>query len=268
METKIEAYSPAEIAVRVQTAGVNKAALSTRKTLLLGFLGGAFIALGAMLYLMVMSDPQLGWGLSRFIGGIAFSLGLVLILVGGAELFTGNMLIVMAAAGGAVPLSRLLRNWSLVFVGNAAGAASLALMFYFSGLLDANVDPPAKVLATVVGAKNALSVSEAFIRGVLCNILVCLAVWLTMSCRLTISKIFAIAFPIAAFVALGLEHSIANLFFYPAQMLMNGEADSMAMLRNLLPVTLGNVFGGGVCVAGVYRVIYSPVMDSTDSVRD
>jgi len=154
------------------------------------------------LFLVVLSDAQMGWGVSRFVAGIAFSLGLILILVGGAELFTGNMLIVMAALDRAITGRDLLRNWSLVFSGNAAGAIAFALLFYWGGLLDVGSDLPTKVLASVVEAKNTLTVSEAFIRGVLCNILVCLAVWLNMSCRFTISKIVAIAFPIAAFVAL------------------------------------------------------------------
>lgn len=254
----IDAYSPSEISARMRAVGISKTTYSTGRVLLLGFLGGAFIAFGAMLYLVVLSDSQLGWGLSRFIAGIAFSLGLVLILVGGAELFTGNMLIVMAAVSRAIGVTSLLRNWGLVFTGNAAGAAVFALLFYWAGLLDAGVNPAAKVLTEIIEGKNSLSVPQAFVRGVLCNILVCLAVWLTMSCRFTISKIFAIAFPISAFVALGLEHSIANLFFYPAQMFATQQLDFAAMARNLVPVTMGNIIGGGVCVAFVYGVLYPP----------
>lgn len=263
-EFRVDAYSPAEISARVYEAGITKARNSLIRTLLLGFLGGGFIAIGAMLYLVVMSDPPMIWGFSRLIGGFAFSLGLILILVGGAELFTGNMLIVMAATERAITPGELLRNWVVVFIGNAIGTAVFALLFYLGGLIDKGVDPPVAVLEAVIAAKNSLTFVEALVRGILCNILVCLAVWMSMSCRLTISKIFAIAFPIAAFVALGLEHSIANLFFYPAHMFATGETSFLAMINNLLPVTIGNIVGGGLCVAVVYRVIYPPVDPNHD----
>jgi len=252
-----DAYAPGEIARRVETAARAKAALTVYQTFMLAVLGGAFIGIGVLFYLQVISAPLPLTGATRLLGGIVFSLGLVMIVVGGAELFTGNMLVVMALADGQVSLAAVARNWGLVYLGNLVGAVLLMCLGAAGGLFDAD-SALASSVSRVVAAKGGLTGFEAFSRGVLCNVLVCMAIWLAMSCHSTLEKIVSVVFPVAAFVAIGLEHSIANMAFFPAQMLATGSTDIGWVVSNLLPVTLGNMVGGGVLVALVYRSIYRP----------
>lgn len=253
----IDAYAPAEIAERAENTGVAKANLGTVPTLVLAVLAGAFIAFGAMLYVMVTTDSGLGFGPERLLGGVAFSLGLILVLIGGAELFTGNSLIVFAWADGKISGSRVLRNWGLVYAGNFIGATATAFMVHWSGihgLADGAVGATAMRIAE---AKLALGPLEAFIRGILCNVLVCLAVWLCLAARSVASKILAIVFPISAFVALGFEHSIANMYLIPAGSLAGSDLVTLeGYAVGLAIVTAGNVIGGGVLVALVYWLVY------------
>jgi formate/nitrite transporter len=256
-ETLIDAYSPQQIAERIERAGVTKARLPPLQTVTLGILAGAFIAFGAMYYTVVVTNHGLGFGPSRLLGGLAFSLGLVLVIIAGAELFTGNTLIVMAWVDGRVSLPELARNWFLVYVANFVGAVgAAALVTLADGLTLAD----GKLGETAVGiarAKVELSWQTGFFRGILCNALVCLAVWLSFAARDVAGKILAIVFPISAFVALGFEHSVANMYVI-ALALMNGVAGVTlaGFLSNLVPVTAGNVVGGGVFVAGVYWLCY------------
>jgi formate transporter len=173
--TGLDAYSPAQMAVRVEEAGVGKARLSALSTLMLAMLAGAFIAFGAMLYTLVLAGSGLGSGLSRLVGGVAFSLGLILVIVGGAELFTGNALIVMAWASRRVPTMALLRNWALVYLGNLMGALGTAALVYLSGTLSIDSGAVAETARTIAADKISLPADQAFFRGVLCNALVCLA---------------------------------------------------------------------------------------------
>ena len=252
----MDAYPPHEVAHLVESVGVRKAGLPALQTIMLGLLAGAFIGFGACLYLAVVTDSLLGYGPTRLLGGLAFSLGLILTIVGGAELFTGNSLIVMAWAGRKISTAALLRNWGLVFVANFAGAVATAAAVAGSGVFTANPALLATVLR-VAEAKIAIDPAGLFFRGVLCNVLVCLAVWLCFAARSVADKVLAIAPPIAAFVALGFEHSVANMFFLPlAWFLGSGMIGWAAMAENLIPVTLGNMFGGSVLVAGVYWAIY------------
>lgn len=253
----IDAYAPPRIARLVEEAGVSKAALPALQTLVLGFLGGAFIALGAMYYTVVVSDSALGLGPTRLLGGAAFSLGLILVVVGGAELFTGNNLIVMAWVDRRITLAALLRNWGLVYLGNLAGALGTVLLMHLSGALWLGNGAVARTAAGIAAAKLALPWGEAFFRGLLCNVLVCLAVWLAMGARTTAGRIPAIVFPISAFVALGFEHSVANMYLIPMGGLAGAPGVTPAgLVGNLVPVTLGNIVGGGVFVALVYWVVY------------
>lgn len=249
----LDAYPPAQMARLVEDVGVRKAGMATLPTLMLGFLAGAFISFGALFYTIVISDSALGFGPTRLMGGLAFSLGLILVIVGGAELFTGNSLIVMALAQRRITLAALLRNWGLVFAANFAGAVAVAVSVAWAGL-------PESIAATAVRiaeGKADMPVVPAFVRGVLCNVLVCLAVWLCFATRTVADKVLVIPLPIAAFVALGFEHSIANMFFLPLGMMLgSATVDVGGMLANLIPVTLGNIVGGGVLVAGVYWAIY------------
>jgi formate transporter len=258
--TGIEAYSPAEMAARVERAGVSKVHLPVLSVLALSILAGVFIAFGGMFYTLAITGSGFGFGPSRLLGGVAFSLGLVLVIVGGAELFTGNSLIVMAWASRRITLSALLRNWGIVYAGNFAGALGMVALAYLSGILSLDVGGFAETARTVAKAKLELPVDQAFVRGVLCNALVCLAVWLCYAARDVASKILSIVGPITAFVALGLEHSVANMYLIPIGMLAGTGFDPAGLARNLFWVTLGNIVGGGGGVALVYWTIYlSPV---------
>jgi formate transporter len=230
------------------------------ETLALGVLAGAFIAFGAMFSTLVATDNPLGFGPSRLLAGLAFSLGLILVVVvvvGGAELFTGNNLVVMAWAARQITTGQLARNWTLVYAANLIGALGTALMVLWSGRLELGGGAVADTGTAIAQAKVALGVTEAFFRGVLCNVLVCLAVWLCFAAHDVPGKLLAIIFPISAFVALGFEHSVANMYLIPIAMLAGAEGVTAAgFLANLIPVTLGNIVGGGVFVALVYWLIY------------
>lgn len=254
--TGVDAYSPAEMAARVESAGVAKAAQAILPLFVLAVLAGVFIAFGAMYYTVTVTGSQLGPGPTQMLGGIAFSLGLVLVVIGGAELFTGNALIVMAWAHGKVTLAALLRNWGVVYVGNFVGAIASAFAMHWSGALSIGGGASAQTAEGIAAAKLALGPVEAFFRAVLCNALVCLAVWLCFAARRVSGKILAIVFPISAFVALGFEHSIANMYLIPVGMLSAGVWDVGGFLQNLVIVTAGNIVGGSVFVALVYYLIY------------
>ncbi len=255
-----DAYGPAEIAQRIEKVGIAKVKMAFLPMFALAVLAGAFIALGAMFYLVTMTDTGLGFGPSRLLGGLAFSLGLILVLIGGAELFTGNALIVMGWAHGQIGTAELLRNWGIVYVGNFIGAVGMAAMATWSGFQHLGGDGVQATALGVAVGKVGLPFMESFMRGVLCNVLVCLAVWLCFAAHSVASKILAIIFPISAFVALGLEHSIANMFFIPLALMQGGNAlpglDIGGFVGNLVPVTLGNIIGGGVFVALTYKIVY------------
>ncbi len=252
-----DAYSPREIAMHVEEVGVAKARLPVLDTLALSVLAGAFIAFGAMFSTLVVTGNDFGFGINRLIGGVAFSLGLILVVVAGAELFTGNNLIVMAWADRKITALQLLRNWTLVFAGNFVGSVGAAVLVYLSGVLQLGDGAFGANAAQVASAKVALPFIEAFFRGVLCNALVCLAIWLCFAAHSVTDKILAIIFPISAFVALGFEHSIANMYFIPLGWLLDADGVSVAsFLGNLIPVALGNIVGGSVFVALVYWLIY------------
>ncbi len=252
----IDAYAPAEIALRVENAGVAKAGLPVISTFVLALLAGAFIAFGGMLFTLVMTESGLGLGPARLLGGVAFSLGLILVVVAGAELFTGNNLIVMAWADAKVSTAALLRNWSIVFVGNVVASFAMAAMMALSGTLDIGGGAVAKTAIAIAEAKVNLPPLQAFVRGLLCNALVCLAVWLCFAAHSVGSKILAVVFPIAAFVALGFEHSIANAYLIPVGYLAGADVGVDGFLANMIPVTAGNIVGGSVFVALVYWLIY------------
>lgn len=241
----------------VEDVGVKKATLHVIPTLTLGLLAGAFIAFGAMFFTLVMTNHNMGLGPARLLGGVAFSLGLVLTVVGGAELFTGNNLIVMAWADRKVTTKQLLRNWGLVYIANLIGAVGAATLMFWSGALTLGAGAVAETALNIAVVKINLDPLQAFVRGILCNALVCLAVWLCFAARDVASKVLAIVFPISAFVALGFEHCVANMYFIPIGMLLSGGEISLTeLLGNLIPVTLGNVIGGSIFVAFVYWIIY------------
>ncbi len=263
---EFDAYSPGQIAERIEASGVAKARLPFLQTAMLGVLAGAFIGLGALYYTLVASDASIGFAAARVVGGLVFSLGLLLVVVAGAELFTGNNLLAMAWADGKITTREVLRNWVIVCAANFVGAAGLALIVYLSGHWEMNGGAVGATYLKIAAAKAALPIERAFFLGVLCNILVCMAVWMALAGRSVVDKFVAIVFPISAFVAAGFEHSIANMYFFPLAMLLKwhglalppgGDAITVAgMLGNLGPVIAGNIVGGSVLVALVYWVIY------------
>jgi len=251
----LDAYSPALIAERVTAVGIAKGQMSASRLFVLAILAGAFIALGALFYTLVISDSALGAGPTRLIGGLAFGVGLVLVLIAGGELFTGNSLMVLPWLERKITTTALLRNWSLVYLGNLAGALIIAVFVVLSGVLGTpNLSKTATSMAEV---KLTLTPVEALFRGILCNMLVCLAVWMSFAARSVSGKVLVVLLPIAAFVAVGFEHSIANMYVVPVAML-NGltDPDLAGFLRNIAVVTIGNIIGGGLLVAGAYWIVF------------
>jgi formate/nitrite transporter len=269
----IDPYAPPEMAVRAAASGATKARVDGLSLFTLAVLAGAFIALGAQLATLVSVAPGLAFGPARLLTGLAFSLGLILVVIAGAELFTGNTLIVIARLTGAVTTRELLRSWGLAYAGNFVGAVSTAALVYLtrqSALADGQVGRAALALAD---AKLALDPVEAVARGILGNALVCLAVWLCYGARSNTDKILSIVPPVTAFVAAGFEHSVANMYFVPLALLLRDDPSVLAaaglgpdalagltwgrfLLGNLLPVTAGNVIGGAVMVAAIYWLVY------------
>ncbi|MEW6624326.1 MAG: formate/nitrite transporter family protein [Bacillota bacterium] len=272
----IDAYSPKEMAKRVETIGVAKATNSFTKLFILSWLAGAFIALGAQFYAFIVHDSTLFLGLTQLLGGLGFTLGLILVIVGGAELFTGNTLIVMAYVQNKITLFQMLRNWLIVFIGNFGGALAVVLFVFLSQQPHINNELVGTKTILIANTKVNYSFLEAFIRGILCNILVALAVWLSFGARGVADKIIAILLPITAFVASGFEHSIANMYFVPmgilllnkniglpqAELIIGSSITNESLnwtsflLNNLIPVTIGNVVGGVFFVGLIYWFVY------------
>ena len=259
-----DAYPPPEIAARVCKLGLAKVNTAVPTMVALAVLAGAFISLGALFYTVTITagaeGPTLPFGLLRLAGGVTFSLGLILVVVGGAELFTGNNLIAMAWAAGCVQTRQVVRNWIWVYLGNLLGACGTAVLVLLAGIQLLGDGAVGETMVRIARSKIALDPLSAFARGVLCNVLVCLAVWLCMGARSVADKILAIVFPISAFVACGFEHSVANMFFLPLGMVLTtGSAAPLSLagaVSNLALVTLANMVGGTVLVALVYWFIY------------
>jgi formate transporter len=276
-EATLDALLPADMARKAEDVGVKKARLDAPSTIVLAVLAGAFIALGAIFATTVSAGAagHLPFGVTRLLAGLVFSLGLILVVVGGAELFTGNNLIIMAWASRRVSTGQLLRNWALVYAGNLVGAVSTAALVFASGQYQFGQGAVGSAALDIANAKVHLGFLEGVTLGILCNGLVCLAVWLSYGARSTTDKISAIVPPIAAFVAAGFEHSVANMYFLPiALMIRAGAPDSFwraigktpddypdltwsnAILSNLVPVTLGNIIGGVLLVGAVYWFVF------------
>lgn len=253
-----DAHPPREIAAKVETLGVAKARMGTLTVLVLAVLAGAFIALGALFFEVVTTNSGLGFGVTRLLGGLSFCLGLVLVLVAGAELFTGNNLLAMAWASGLIGGRDVLRNWLLAYTGNVIGCLGTVALVLWGGIAGLDGGAVGETAIRIAGAKADLPLGAAFARGILCNALVCLAVWLAMGGRSVTDKVLAVLFPITAFVAIGFEHSIANWFFLPFGLALDsqGAIPVAGVARNLVAVTAGNIVGGTLLVAGVYWVAY------------
>ena len=275
---------PPAMASKAENVGVAKAHLATLEMFALAVLAGAFIALGAIFATTVTtgSGGVLPFGVVKLLGGLVFCLGLILVVVAGAELFTGNNLIVMAWASGKVSTTELLRNWVIVYLGNFVGSVLTALMMFVSQQYTFGGGAIGLNALNIANSKVNLGFLPAIVLGIFCNALVCLAVWLCISARTTTDKILAIIFPITAFVAAGFEHSVANMYFIPIGLLIKGGAApeffrqtgttaaeyanltwSNFFFANLLPVTIGNIIGGGLMVGLVYWFIYLQPKDKT-----
>jgi formate/nitrite transporter len=272
-EVRIDALLPPEMARRAEYLGVRKAEAPLLATFTLAVLAGAFISLGSVFATTVAAGASgvLPYGVVRLLAGMVFTVGLVLVIVGGAELFTGNNLIVMAWAGRKVSSRGMLRNWGIVYTGNFVGAIGTAALVFISRQYTFGGGSVGAVALGTAVAKVGYGFVQAVALGILCNALVCLAVWLTFSARSTIDKIAAIILPIAAFVAAGFEHSIANMYFIPIGLFIKDfdpaftaasgvDVSSLTwssfLAANLLPVTLGNIIGGAVLVAAVYWFVF------------
>lgn len=268
----LDALLPPDMARRAEEIGVKKATMDTVTMFTLALLAGAFIALGGVFSTVALAGGGTApWGATRVLAGLVFSVGLILVLVGGAELFTGNNLIVMAWASGRVATRALARNWVVVFAGNFLGALATAFIVYLGGTHQLGGGVFGVAAIEIASAKLQFGFWQAVALGILCNTLVCLAVWLTMSARTTADRILAIVPPISAFVAAGFEHSIANMYFIPLGLFITAFDPSFVaakgltsqalswggfVWRNLLPVTIGNVIGGSLLVGIVYWFIY------------
>ncbi len=288
-EIRMDALLPVEMAKKAEDIGVKKANMSFIDTFVLAILAGAFIALGAVFattvsagsYAIKGADGALAfstglpYGVTRLLTGLVFTLGLILVVIGGAELFTGNNLIVMAFSSGKVSLAKLLRNWVIVYLGNLVGSVATAVIIFISKQYTFGSGAVGLTMLNIGEAKTNLGFLQAIALGVMCNALVCLAVWLCYSARTTTDKILAIIPPIAAFVAAGFEHSVANMYFIPIALLVKNWGDPAFFesigktaanfphltwgnffIGNLLPVTIGNIIGGAVMVGLVYWFVY------------
>ncbi len=274
---RIEMMLPAEMAKKAEQLGVKKATIGWRNLLLLSIMAGAFIALGAIFSTTVTSGAALTipFGISKLLGGLVFCLGLILVVVGGAELFTGNNLIIMALASGKITLRQLLRNWIIVYTGNFIGSFLTAIIMFFTRQFMFGKSVIGLNALNIAAAKCNIGFMEAIFLGIMCNALVCLAVWLCFSAKSTTDKILSIIFPITAFVACGFEHSVANMYFIPIGIFIKSFAQPLFwenigktagdyvtltwtnfFIANLLPVTIGNIIGGSVLVGLTYWFVY------------
>lgn len=273
----VDAFIPPEMARLAEQVGVKKAMMPVTTTFVLAVLAGAFISLGAMFMTIVTTGTasHLPFGVAKLLGGFVFCLGLILVVVAGAELFTGNNLIVMAAANRRITLTQLARNWLIVYAGNFVGALGTAVLVLISRQYAFAGSSVGQTALRIAEVKCSLDFLSAVALGILCNVLVCLAVWLCFSARSTTDKILSIIFPITAFVAAGFEHSVANMYFIPLGLFIKSSAmasfwtqagmmptDFAALtwrnfaIANLLPVTIGNIIGGALMVGLVYWFIY------------
>jgi formate transporter len=272
---KIDALLPADMARACEAAGVAKAERDALTLAVLGLLAGAFIAFGAIFMTVVLTGAgELAWGVARLLAGFVFSLGLILVIVGGAELFTGDSLMIVAYASRRITLARLLRAWSFVYLGNILGALGTAALVFLAehhGFAGGAVGRTALAIAS---AKAALPTMQLFFLAVLCNVLVCLAVWMSFGARSATDKVMVIVPPIAAFVAAGFEHSIANLYLLPYGLAIKAwagpefwaaigqsaaaypELTASGMVHNILVATVGNLVGGSLIVGAVYWFVY------------
>lgn len=281
---RVDALLPREIAERAAEMGVRKARLSLTTTFVQAVIAGGFVSVGALFATVAVAGAgdALPYGITRLLFGLVFCLGLILIVLAGAELFTGNTLIVIACANGKVTLRALLRNWTIVYLGNLAGSLVTAALVFLSGEYRFGGGAIGLSALNIANHKVALDFTQAVALGILCNALVCIAIWLTLGARTSTDKILVILFPITAFAAAGFEHSIANMYFIPIGLLIKQFDPAFVaslgldlsrltldgFLANLIPVTIGNIIGGVLMVGLIYWFIYLRQPDSATGLRN
>lgn len=264
---KSDSLSPAEIEEKAEGLGVTKTSMSFTQSFMLSIMAGAFIAMGAMFFLLVSGDPDLPFAIQRVLGGVLFSLGLLLVVVCGAELFTGNTMIVMSAASKKISWGGVLKNWVVVFVGNFVGALIIVGLVYLSGMHTMNGGIVGQTMVNVASSKMTPDWLTLFAKGIMCNFLVCLAVWIGYAGKTVADKMLGILLPIAAFVACGFEHCVANMFFLPMGILLSSVGIVPAgvdpsiltwsgALWNWSATVPGNIVGGALFVGMAYWVAY------------
>jgi formate/nitrite transporter len=255
---KPDVLTPAETEAKLETIGLNKVNMPLTRSILLGILAGLFIGMGGMMLGLVLSTPDIPFFVTRITGGLVFCIGLVLVLLSGAELFTGNNLIIAATLSKKVTWGAYSKNLVLIWVTNLIGSLIAVAIVYFSGFGDMNGGAVATTYANLAAAKVAIPPLTLFFKALLCNMLVCLAVWMSFAGRTFVDKFFAVLFPITAFVACGGEHSVANMFFLPLGYVYNLVGGGLAaidlggIVYNLGVVTIGNMVGGIVFVGIFY----------------
>ena len=260
---KPDMLTPAEITAKAEGLALTKVNMPPAKAFVAAMLAGAFISFGAMYFCLFQGDPDLSFAVQRFVGALCFCLGLVLVLCCGAELFTGNTLMSIAKANKKISWGQMLKSWAIVWLGNLVGALVIVFLVYMSNMQGMNDGLVGEAMVNAGASKAALPWVTAFFKGIVCNALVCLAVWMGFSARTVVDKFVAVLFPISGFVACGYEHCVANMFFLPMSFLLNktgvgepGAIDMMGILSNLSAATLGNIVGGAILVGLAYWFLY------------
>lgn len=264
---KPDQLAPAEIEQKAEDLGVSKTSMSFRQSFMLSIMAGAFISMGAMFFLLVSGDPGLPFAAQRVLGGILFSLGLSLVVICGAELFTGNTMIVMTACSKRITWGAVLKNWVVVFIGNFVGAIIMVGVVYLANFQAMNGGIVGNTIVSVAAGKMSPDWLTLFAKGIMCNFLVCLAVWIAYAGKSVVDKVFGVMFPIAAFVACGFEHCVANMFFLPFGILLAsvgidpGTVDPSLVtwsgaLWNWSATVPGNIVGGALFVGMAYWVAF------------
>lgn len=262
-----DALTPEQIESKAEHVAVSKASMPLGKLFVLAMFAGGFIALGAAFFTVVMGDTSLPFAAQRVLGGLCFCLGLELVLLCGAELFTGNALMVLGKASGKISWRGLVYNWGIVWCGNFVGALVITALLFLSGLAQLGGGVVGDAMVSIAVGKVTPSWVTLFCKGVLCNLLVCLAVWIGFGARSTADKVLGILLPVSAFVVMGFEHCVANMFFLPMGLAAKaagfGSAvagvDALtpdAILYNLSAATLGNICGGILIVGAGYWIAY------------
>ena len=267
---KPDALSPAATEAKAESLGVGKADMPAGKAFLLAILAGMFIAMGGMFMLLVKSDGSLGFAASSLLGGLSFALGLFLVICAGSELFTGNCLMIMGKLSDKYSWGKLLKSWIVVWCGNLVGALIMVFLLFFANYYSMNGGAVGSTMLTVAAGKIAPSWGTLVFKGIMCNILVCLAVWIGFAGRTIVDKFVTVLLPITAFVACGFEHCVANMFFLPMALTVklagvvdyagsaNIDVITLAgVLKNISAATVGNIIGGCIFVGLIYWAVYA-----------